>query len=54
VTSEITTFHLKPVAFFEKNAPSLGWSTKLKVNVTDLIGSSREMGWKSPYNRMGS
>jgi hypothetical protein len=28
VTGEITTMHLRPVSFFERNAPSLGWQSK--------------------------
>lgn len=51
ITNEITTFHLKPVSFLEKNAPSLGWQAKPKFEITDLIGQNRELGWRSPYRR---
>src|ERR1700678_857790 len=48
-TNEITTFHTKPVSFLEKNAPSLGWSAKPALEMTDLLGLNRELGWKSQY-----
>ncbi|WP_261888066.1 RHS repeat protein [Vibrio rhizosphaerae] len=48
-TGEITTMHLKPVSFFEQKAPSLGWSAKPKTELTDLVGSRPELGWKAPY-----
>ncbi len=48
-TGEITTFHLKSISFLEKRAPSLGWSTKKNIELTDLIGTNRELGYKSPY-----
>jgi len=51
-TNEITTFHMKPVSFLEKNAPSLGWQAKPTLEINDLVGHNRELGWKSPY-RMG-
>ena len=51
VTNEITTFHLKPVSFFEKNAPSLGWFVKPKFELTDLVGPNRELGWTPPYRK---
>lgn len=50
-TNEITTFHLKPIIFFEKNAPSLGWLAKPSSELTDLIGLNQELGWTSPYRR---
>ena len=49
VTNEITTFHMKPVTFLEKSAPSLGWQAKSAPEMSDLIGFNRELGWKSPY-----
>lgn len=49
ISGEITTFHLKPIPFLQKKAPSLGWSAKLKSEFTDTIGLNREFGYKSPY-----
>lgn len=51
MTNEITTFHIKPISFFEKNASSLGWTAKRSSEKTDLIGPNRELGWKYPYRK---
>jgi hypothetical protein len=50
-TNEITTLHLKPVSDLQKIAPNLGWTTRAKPNLSDLIGPDRELGWKPPYRR---
>lgn len=50
-TNEITTFHLKPVSFLEKRAPSFNWFAQTNVEVTDLLGEQIELGWQSPYRR---
>ena len=48
-TNQLTTLHLKDVSFIESRAPSLGWSAQPRSELTDLVGSQIELGWKSPY-----
>ena len=48
-TGHITTLHLKDINFLERKAPSLGWTPQAKLERTDLVGSNREFGYKSPY-----
>ena len=48
-TGEITTMHMKPIKFFETKAPSLGWQSQPKSDLSDLIGPNPNLGWKAPY-----
>ena len=48
-SGEITTMHLKPLSWFEKKAPSLGWVAPPKNAGTNTVGPDPQRGWNWPY-----
>ncbi len=52
LTNEITTFHLKPVSYLERQAPSLGWSTKPSFEINKSLEFKQDPDWISSDMRM--
>ncbi|HEY2566622.1 MAG TPA: hypothetical protein VGH95_02780 [Candidatus Aquirickettsiella sp.] len=51
-TNEITTFHLKSVTYLERQAPSLGWSTKPSFEIDKFLDVKQDPDWISLNTRM--
>ena len=52
LTNEITTFHLKPVSYLERRAPSLGWSIKPSYEVNKSLDFKSDPSWILSHTRM--
>lgn len=51
LTNEITTFHLKPVTYLERQAPSLDWSTRPSFELNKLSDFKQDPDWISLNTR---